>query len=244
MLFFLPTLFTTAVIIVSKVRQIRHRQKQRAPQSLVDSLPSFKWRDDLDIDLEALDVGEKDAEMAASEDALAQVTDKSVQRRPYSSSKIAKIISKALCSSHFPIDEQQPLVAGPKVSHLARKIFSQRECAICLADFMTDEDVRLLPCGHLFHVREIDSWLTQQRRWCPVCRTPIDGDEEAPAGADDATSDAVPNEAPAPAAAVSVAQPIITREDAETESEEYPYYPVAGSSGVTERTPLLPEPKQ
>nr|XP_043633629.1 RING-H2 finger protein ATL70-like [Erigeron canadensis] len=48
------------------------------------------------------------------------------------------------------------------------------ECSICLADYKPADVVRLLPeCGHLFHVKCIDTWL-KAHPTCPVCRnTPI-----------------------------------------------------------------------
>ncbi|GJZ61364.1 RING-H2 finger protein ATL70-like protein [Tanacetum coccineum] len=43
-------------------------------------------------------------------------------------------------------------------------------CSICLADYKPVDFVRLLPeCGHLFHVKCIDTWL-KTRPTCPVCR--------------------------------------------------------------------------
>ncbi|CAA7048258.1 unnamed protein product [Microthlaspi erraticum] len=44
------------------------------------------------------------------------------------------------------------------------------ECVICLSDFVSGEQIRLLPkCNHGFHVRCIDKWL-QQHLTCPKCR--------------------------------------------------------------------------
>ncbi|MFS7957442.1 putative transcription factor C2H2 family [Helianthus anomalus] len=43
-------------------------------------------------------------------------------------------------------------------------------CYICLAEYKPVDTVRLLPeCGHLFHVRCIDTWL-KAHPTCPVCR--------------------------------------------------------------------------
>ncbi|VYS48555.1 unnamed protein product [Arabidopsis thaliana] len=44
------------------------------------------------------------------------------------------------------------------------------ECVICLSDFVSGEQIRMLPkCHHGFHVRCIDKWL-QQQLTCPKCR--------------------------------------------------------------------------
>ena len=43
------------------------------------------------------------------------------------------------------------------------------KCTICLSEFEVEEDVRRLPCMHLFHVECVDQWLGQNKR-CPICR--------------------------------------------------------------------------
>jgi hypothetical protein len=69
---------------------------------------------------------------------------------------------------------------------------SQLECAICLSQFEVGDRVRVLPCGHIFHLQEVDEWLIRQRKvvritlfhdvtWyqlastgqCPVCKMDV-----------------------------------------------------------------------
>merc|ERR1712083_1114723 len=47
------------------------------------------------------------------------------------------------------------------------------KCTICLCEFEEDEDVRRLPCMHLFHVPCVDQWLGLNKR-CPICRVDIE----------------------------------------------------------------------
>ncbi|KAF5742598.1 RING/U-box superfamily protein isoform 1 [Tripterygium wilfordii] len=44
------------------------------------------------------------------------------------------------------------------------------QCTVCLAEYQSEDLLRILPyCGHFFHVNCIDIWL-QQHSTCPVCR--------------------------------------------------------------------------
>jgi len=46
--------------------------------------------------------------------------------------------------------------------------FSEASCVICLADYMTGEVLRVLPCKHYFHFYCIDRWL-KDHDTCPLC---------------------------------------------------------------------------
>ncbi|DBA04785.1 TPA: hypothetical protein N0F65_004422, partial [Lagenidium giganteum] len=46
-------------------------------------------------------------------------------------------------------------------------------CPICLIDFEDDEDVRKLPCKHIFHVPCVDEWLKRNTS-CPMCKGNVD----------------------------------------------------------------------
>ncbi|XP_072020687.1 LOW QUALITY PROTEIN: uncharacterized protein [Amphiura filiformis] len=54
------------------------------------------------------------------------------------------------------------------------------KCTICLCNFEDEEDVRRLPCMHLFHQDCVDRWLSTNKR-CPICRVDIEtkGPKEA-----------------------------------------------------------------
>jgi hypothetical protein len=41
-------------------------------------------------------------------------------------------------------------------------------CAICTDEFVKNQLVRVLPCGHLFHQNCVDEWLVKRSRTCPT----------------------------------------------------------------------------
>lgn len=44
-------------------------------------------------------------------------------------------------------------------------------CAVCLDIIGPEDDIRGLTCGHAFHIRCINPWLTTRRACCPLCKT-------------------------------------------------------------------------
>ena len=47
--------------------------------------------------------------------------------------------------------------------------FEQAACTICLDEFSTTDEVRVLPCHHVYHRCCIDEWLSK-RQTCPLCQ--------------------------------------------------------------------------
>eukprot|EP00928_Gymnodinium_smaydae_P037013 TRINITY_DN25762_c0_g1_i1.p1 TRINITY_DN25762_c0_g1~~TRINITY_DN25762_c0_g1_i1.p1 ORF type:complete len:283 (+),score=32.62 TRINITY_DN25762_c0_g1_i1:56-850(+) len=43
------------------------------------------------------------------------------------------------------------------------------ECRVCLCALEQGEDVRQLPCGHVYHAPCIERWLSSSKATCPVC---------------------------------------------------------------------------
>lgn len=53
------------------------------------------------------------------------------------------------------------------------------KCAVCLGEYEDGEDVKELPCMHMFHTECVDQWL-KLNRICPVCKNSIrEGDGPA-----------------------------------------------------------------
>ncbi|KAF8705814.1 hypothetical protein HU200_031022 [Digitaria exilis] len=52
-------------------------------------------------------------------------------------------------------------------------------CCICLSKFSSNEDLRELPCTHVFHMECIDKWL-QINALCPLCKAEIGSSKGVP----------------------------------------------------------------
>ncbi|KIV80324.1 hypothetical protein PV11_07832 [Exophiala sideris] len=50
---------------------------------------------------------------------------------------------------------------------------SRNECPVCVETFLTNDNVRILPCGHIYHHRCVDRWLLRIAGTCPVCRMKV-----------------------------------------------------------------------
>ncbi|KAM0876998.1 hypothetical protein ACQ4PT_035785 [Festuca glaucescens] len=63
-----------------------------------------------------------------------------------------------------------PTVSWAAPEQMAEEEGERPECAICLAEFASGDEVRVLPtCGHGFHVACVDVWLMSSST-CPSCR--------------------------------------------------------------------------
>jgi len=45
---------------------------------------------------------------------------------------------------------------------------SKDPCGVCLMEFCEDEDIKSLPCGHVYHAECISKWLTERSTKCPL----------------------------------------------------------------------------
>ncbi|XP_045063977.1 E3 ubiquitin-protein ligase RNF165-like isoform X2 [Coregonus clupeaformis] len=60
-----------------------------------------------------------------------------------------------------------------KVGEKEEETDVDEKCTICLSMLEDAEDVRRLPCMHLFHQGCVDQWLATSRK-CPICRVDIE----------------------------------------------------------------------
>lgn len=61
------------------------------------------------------------------------------------------------------------------ISNYDPSLIQSKDCCICLEDFIKDDLVRKLPCGHCFHVNQncsIDKWF-HKNNTCPKCKASV-----------------------------------------------------------------------
>ncbi|KAJ1979621.1 hypothetical protein H4R35_001441 [Dimargaris xerosporica] len=70
-----------------------------------------------------------------------------------------------------------PPLASPSVCTEAHGIDAEDDagsvglsCTICLEDYIAQQQVRVLPCHHVYHTGCIDTWLTTKHSHCPLCK--------------------------------------------------------------------------
>jgi E3 ubiquitin-protein ligase RNF38/44 len=61
----------------------------------------------------------------------------------------------------------------------------EHACSVCIGDYEPGDELRVLPCKHLFHKECVDQWLSVNAT-CPLCRTSLfeNDDADAPPPAD------------------------------------------------------------
>jgi len=69
--------------------------------------------------------------------------------------------------------EPVPLEKGELIAAVMRQRgmdgSSGSTCGVCLGDYASGAILRILPCGHRFHVECIDGWLVSHSAACPFC---------------------------------------------------------------------------
>ncbi|CAE6414621.1 unnamed protein product [Rhizoctonia solani] len=146
-LLLLPSIMTLVTVFVHRVRAARHAARQRAPGDVVRALPIRVWTG-------AGWVSEKDW----------------IASHPNETTPDPEVAA--------PAQEERDEEAGqatpdPELEGHPTWYASQAECAICLCSFARGDRVRVLPCSHVFHVEEVDGWLMNRKKVCPICKADV-----------------------------------------------------------------------
>lgn len=231
LLLLLPSFMTVITIIVHRVRMVRQRRKERAPELVVLGLPCLIWRgngqpwekvEGPDVDPgpgngsastppATAPFASDDLEAGRAAETIPLLADDENEagpsQRAHTSVKMPPLAAEVGTASARPVNPSAFLPPG-------RTYFSTDECAICLCDFVDGDRVRVLPCGHIFHRQEVDDWLVRVKKLCPICKRDITvpippappvGVASSASSPADSPSDAVANGAAVEAAVASTA---------------------------------------
>ncbi|XP_061593712.1 E3 ubiquitin-protein ligase RNF126-like [Cololabis saira] len=77
-----------------------------------------------------------------------------------------------------PPADRDKIKSLPTVRITNEHVVSGLECPVCKEDYSVGENVRQLPCNHMFHNDCIVPWL-EQHDTCPVCRKSLSGQNTA-----------------------------------------------------------------
>ncbi|XP_031685587.1 E3 ubiquitin-protein ligase RNF165 isoform X4 [Oncorhynchus mykiss] len=73
----------------------------------------------------------------------------------------------------YPHKYKKRIPQDLKLGLVDEELDTDEKCTICLSMLEDGEDVRRLPCMHLFHQACVDQWLATSRK-CPICRVDIE----------------------------------------------------------------------
>ncbi|KAG5644770.1 hypothetical protein DXG03_007678 [Asterophora parasitica] len=189
----LPSALTFITLLVHRIRAARAAQRDRAPEDVVRNLPWHVWTG---TGWEKHEGGEHVSNAPPKQPSEGQleagiVSPESPRTEPQHGDQGGDDDASDPSTSHSP--ENPPL----------RPWFeTQVECAICLSEFEKGDKVRVLPCHHIFHLEEIDEWLIQRKKLCPVCKSDVT--QPSP---DSTQPDVVPTSSDTPASLASPQTP-------------------------------------
>ncbi|EIW74702.1 hypothetical protein CONPUDRAFT_67133 [Coniophora puteana RWD-64-598 SS2] len=145
----LPSCLTFITLLIHRIRMARAAQRDRAPEDFVKNLPWRVWTgtswEKHEGVVPAVDPSTSSPNNVDLEAGVAEE-----EPRPHPSTS----------RSH------EDDVAAPWCEN-------QVECAICLSEFAKGDKVRELPCHHIFHLDEVDAWLINRKKLCPVCKADV-----------------------------------------------------------------------
>ena len=148
----LPSCLTFITLLIHRIRMARAAQRDRAPEGFVKNLPWRVWT----------------GSSWEKHEGFVPALDQSVLATNSNTDLEAGVgLSEAGAQPHPSTSRShEDDVAAPWCEN-------QVECAICLSEFAKGDRVRELPCHHIFHLDEVDAWLINRKKLCPVCKADV-----------------------------------------------------------------------
>ncbi|BGP37076.1 hypothetical protein JCM10449v2_000980 [Rhodotorula kratochvilovae] len=189
MLLFLPSLLTLVTVFIQRVRVARAHKAERAPKDAVARLPVFRWGeaekpaspDGAATTTRNLEQDEEREVGIAHVPAADEPTEETALLHPSTDAHAPSLVQRAAARLPASLTRRLPTrlrPSPPPAPHRAapratRRYPSLTECPFCLSDFEAGDLVMELPCSHVFHADEIETWLQQQKGICPICRMSV-----------------------------------------------------------------------
>ncbi|ORZ40566.1 hypothetical protein BCR44DRAFT_1425305 [Catenaria anguillulae PL171] len=79
------------------------------------------------------------------------------------------------CSPYLHADTDPMTLSGPGSVVTSASASVNDSCPICVDVLVEGDQVRELPCAHVFHVACVDTWLTEEIGQCPLCKFDVRG---------------------------------------------------------------------
>lgn len=165
-LLLLPSIMTLVTLFVHRIRAARHAARQRAPGDVVRALPVRVWTG-------AAWVREKDWIASHPHESNPSSESNSVEPSDQVAETTDQPAENATTNPEQATTNPEQGANDPESEGVPTWFASQGECAICLSSFARGDRVRVLPCSHVFHVDEVDGWLLNRRKVCPICKADV-----------------------------------------------------------------------
>lgn len=174
------------VVVPLSVRNQRRREEElyrkETEHFIVDSLPVFRYSTKLQRRLRKACEAHRANDLETGMLGGTSQTSKAESRRKFEDDEAHNMNSEDVTTEQstvkFTEEPKNSTIRQPRETYVLEEMEQNSNdttltCSVCTEDFVENETVRILPCGHIYHRRCIDPWLLRFGGNCPLCRQPL-----------------------------------------------------------------------